>query len=296
MRHGPVVFLGLLGALVASWFGMIAVPQLQLGGMQPVPVPPANELYPAADSGLAALGREVYRANGCAYCHTQVVRQDGFMFDVVLTDAGTNQADVVKAVAALRRDLPPAEAAQLVERVPGVILRTPAREVADAAHQNLTGEGAEITVRVLPTGPDIARGWGSRMTVGQDYLYERPLMLGSVRIGQDLANVGLRRPDENWHLLHLYDPKISTPGSIMPKYPFLFERRRRGAIPSPDALHASGDYEIFPKPEARALVAYLLSLRADAPLFQAPAPQVAPASAAQNAKTTNQALTNEVAR
>jgi len=47
---------------------------------------------------------------------------------------------------------------------------------------------------------------------------------------------------------------------------------------------ASAGYEIVPKPEAKQLVAYLLSLHSDAPLFEAPmSPPAAPASAPTNA-------------
>jgi cytochrome c oxidase cbb3-type subunit 2 len=124
------------------------------------------------------------------------------------------------------------------------------------------------------------------MTVGPDYLYETPVMIGSVRIGPDLANIALRRPDEVWHLTHLYDPKLQVPGSIMPRYPFLFEKRRRGLHANRDALPISGEYDIIPTREARALVTYLVSLRAELPLFSAPAPPLPGAAAA--AAATNQ--------
>ena len=62
----------------------------------------------------------------------------------------------------------------------------------------------------------------------------------------------------------------------MPSFKFFFEVRKIGAAPSPDALNlpkefAPADgYEVVPKSEAKELVAYLLSLRADAPLYEAP--------------------------
>ena len=77
-------------------------------------------------------------------------------------------------------------------------------------------------------GADLQRGWGKRYSVAQDYLRDVPVMLGNLRIGPDLANIGLRRPDDEthtnlvWHLQHLYNPQITSPGSIMPPYPFLF--------------------------------------------------------------------------
>jgi len=101
-------------------------------------------------------------------------------------------------------------------------------------------------------------------------------MLGSQRIGPDLANVGGRLPDPKWHLLHLYAPRLQVKESMMPPYRFLFEKRRIERVRSPDALVLPPElapepgYEILPKTEATALVAYLTSLRADAPLFVAP--------------------------
>ena len=61
----------------------------------------------------------------------------------------------------------------------------------------------------------------------------------------------------------------------MPSYRFLFETRKIQGQPSPDALKLdknppAAGFEIIPKPEAKQLVAYLLSLHADTPLFEAP--------------------------
>src|SRR5438046_5899290 len=110
MKHGPFIFLGLLFALALSWLGMIATPQLQIGNQQPTNVQPSNILYPTPHSGLANLGRDVYRANGCAYCHTQVIRQEGVRFDVVVTNPGTNPAPVISALVQLKPGLTPPQA------------------------------------------------------------------------------------------------------------------------------------------------------------------------------------------
>src|SRR5262249_50829473 len=77
-------------------------------------------------------------------------------------------------------------------------------------------------VRADGYGTDIARGWGDRRTVPRDYIYDHPLLLGSMRTGPDLANIGARQPDETWHLLHLYNPLITSPGSLMPPFDYLF--------------------------------------------------------------------------
>jgi len=152
-------------------------------------------------------------------------------------------------------------------------------------------------------GGDLDRGWGKRISVAQDFLYDSPVMLGSLRAGPDLANVGARKPDATWHLLHLYNPKVTVPGSPMPRYPFLFEKRklRPGQPGSPEALpvkelkgtEGQETYEIIPKPSATALVAYLLNLQAEISLFEAPIPlpktnaPLADASATNAGSATN---------
>ena len=292
MRYGPLLFLGLLGGLALSWLGMIATPQLQIGGAQPTNVPPANIIYPTPSSGMAAMGRDVYRANGCAYCHTQVVRQDGTQLDVVLNSPGTNEASVVEALLLLRKDLSPPGVQTLLQSLPATVLTVDLKTAADDAEKALSAAGAEASVRVVPTGPEIKRGWGTRLSVANDYLYHTPLMLGSARLGPDLANVGLRQPDVAWHLIHLYDPKLKVEGSTMPRYPFLFEQRARSARPSPNALPIPGPDEIVPTREANALATYLASLRSDVPLFEAPAPQLKMAIAGASTNQPAGAATN----
>jgi cytochrome c oxidase cbb3-type subunit 2 len=70
-------------------------------------------------------------------------------------------------------------------------------------------------------GPDLARGWG-RASVPADYIYDKPHLLGSMRTGPDLFNIGARQPSKDWHLGHLYQPRAYVPGSIMPAYPYMF--------------------------------------------------------------------------
>jgi cytochrome c oxidase cbb3-type subunit 2 len=205
MNHGPLIFLGLLAAVAVSWFGLVVGPHFQFGQQEMVAIEEGglSRNYPQARSGEAAAGAEVYRANGCQYCHTQMVR----------------------------------------------------------AH----GEGL-----------DMERGWGSRRTVARDYLRDRPAMLGLVRFGPDLTNIGARETNAHRMYLKLYDPRIVLPGSTMPRFPYLFEERRRkaGTAPDVEALQlppgfGPGDgFDVVPRPEARALVAYLGSLRSEALFFE----------------------------
>jgi cytochrome c oxidase cbb3-type subunit 2 len=115
---------------------------------------------------------------------------------------------------------------------------------------------------------DLARGWGSRRTVAHDYMNQGRAQLGTMRTGPDLSNIGVRNPSSTWHLLHLYDPQTTSPGSIMPPFRFLFEEQEIGeAGPSPDALSIPEGFappagrEVVPTEEVLDLVAYLQSLR-----------------------------------
>ena len=112
-------------------------------------------------------------------------------------------------------------------------------------------------------GPDGQRGWG-RPSVAGDYAYDRPHLLGTMRTGPDLLNVGVRLPSQSWHLTHLFQPRAIFGWSIMPSYPFVFEVKDRAETGDtvvrlpPGYAPPSG--VVVAKPEAVDLVAYLLSL------------------------------------
>ncbi|MEQ9618391.1 MAG: cbb3-type cytochrome c oxidase subunit II [Deltaproteobacteria bacterium] len=91
--------------------------------------------------------------------------------------------------------------------------------------------------RPVGYGADQKRNWG-RPSVPGDYFYDRPQLLGTMRTGPDLFNIGARQPSEDWHLIHLYNPRATSPGSIMPPYPWLF---REEIHYSDEVLAARGD-------------------------------------------------------
>ena len=252
---------------------------------------------------------------------------------MVLNEAGTNEPALVAALLTLKCGILPteterriaaaakgnspaaiqawseADAKELLTRLPQPVRQGLTKGEADAAAKALNAAGAKAQVWIVPTGPDLTRGWGRRRTVAEDFLFDYPVMPGRQRIGPDLANVGLRLPDPNWHLRHLYAPRLYEKGSTMPPYRFLFERRRIERAPSPEALSLPPEaapepgYEVVPKQEARALAAYLVSLRADAPLFVAPLTTVsvtaAPATnapAGSEPMATNAAPANPAAK
>lgn len=120
-------------------------------------------------------------------------------------------------------------------------------------------------IRPQGFGADIARGWGERRSVPRDYIHDQPHLLGTMRTGPDLMNVADRLSSPVWHHQHLYNPRMMTPGSIMPSFAYLYEKRPLGTSPSEDAVRIprmwrEDGYEVVPTPEANALVAYLLAL------------------------------------
>ncbi len=290
MKSAALVFLAAFLALSASWGGFVLAPQLQLGRGAQAKALITEDLYPLARPGLARQGLEIYRANGCMYCHTQQVRQEGTHVEIYLTEGGTNAAGVL---AALQRLSPALARSETLDSLPVKVVEVEDMVAADRALKTLKDAGGKAETVIVPTGADLARGWGRRRTVAQDFLYDQPVQPGVMRIGPDLANIGLRPYDADWHYRHLYAPASVVENSKMPPYRYLFEKRKAGAEPSPEALKLSGaaapedGYEIVPKAEAKALVAYLLNLRAEAPLFESPyTPPPASAPATNAAPTT----------
>lgn len=109
-------------------------------------------------------------------------------------------------------------------------------------------------------------------SVAGEFIYDRPFLWGSKRTGPDLARVGGRYSDE-WHRVHLIDPRDVVPESIMPGYPWLAKNNldAESIQPKLRALrtlgHPYSDEEIGAAPsllegktEMDAIVAYLQGL------------------------------------
>jgi cytochrome c oxidase cbb3-type subunit I/II len=62
-----------------------------------------------------------------------------------------------------------------------------------------------------------------------EFIYDHPFQWGSKRTGPDLARVGGKYPD-SWHYNHMDDPTTMSPGSIMPRYPWLLDNTLDTAI------------------------------------------------------------------
>ncbi|MCL4771381.1 MAG: cbb3-type cytochrome c oxidase subunit II [Burkholderiaceae bacterium] len=122
-------------------------------------------------------------------------------------------------------------------------------------------------------GPDHERGWG-RASVPGDYVYDKPHLLGSMRTGPDLFNIGARQPSKDWHLGHLYQPRAYVPGSIMPSYPYLFETKAAAepgdeVVKLPPGQGPAGKV-VVARPEALDLVKYLQGLDHTYPVLPPP--------------------------
>jgi mono/diheme cytochrome c family protein len=109
-------------------------------------------------------------------------------------------------------------------------------------------------------------GWESR----QDY----PQMMGTRRIGPDLSRTsGTRSAD--WHLTHLFDPRLVVPQSVMPAYAHLFDgdatRPRQAGLDVVAYLETLGRARRYADPDARTVSAHPASTRRNGELPDLPA-------------------------
>ena len=124
-----------------------------------------------------------------------------------------------------------------------------------------------------------------------EFVYDHPFLWGSKRTGPDLHREGGRMPDA-WHYHHMLDPTSMSPGSIMPRYPWLITddldtglldgkitAMRKLGVPYPEDLNAGAELrkqaatvsaslaqsgiECAPEKEIIALIAYLQRLGTD---------------------------------
>lgn len=126
-------------------------------------------------------------------------------------------------------------------------------------------------VRDPVAGADKHFGWG-RASLPSDYIHDKPHLLGTMRTGPDLSNIGSRQPSRDWHHLHLYDPRSLVAWSIMPGFSFLYEVATAAESPKIGAIRIPGktDQWIIPSEEAENLVSYMISLKRDREPMKAP--------------------------
>ena len=109
-------------------------------------------------------------------------------------------------------------------------------------------------------------------SVAGEFVYDHPFLWGSKRTGPDLARVGMRYSDE-WHRLHLINPRDLVPESNMPAYAWLegaavdaaglpgrMRALRAVGVPYTDADIAGASESAKGKSEMDAVIAYLQGL------------------------------------
>jgi cytochrome c oxidase cbb3-type subunit 2 len=106
-------------------------------------------------------------------------------------------------------------------------------------------------------------------SVAGEFVYDHPFQWGSKRTGPDLHRVGGKYSDD-WHRIHLHNPRDLVPESIMPAYPWLeknlvdpqqmaphMRALRTVGVPYTDDQIANAAAEVTGKTEQDALIAYL---------------------------------------
>lgn len=123
----------------------------------------------------------------------------------------------------------------IVELVPTFMIQTADASLAESSqdpYSPLQLIGRDLYVRegcanchsqmVRTYGQEVQR-YG-RVSEAREFVHDRPFLWGSKRTGPDLHRVGGKYPNL-WHYRHMLDPRSTTPGSIMPGYPWLAESR-----------------------------------------------------------------------
>jgi cytochrome c oxidase cbb3-type subunit I/II len=121
----------------------------------------------------------------------------------------------------------------LIEIIPTFLVKSNIPTIASVKpYTPLELQGRDIYVRegcytchsqmIRPFRDEVKR-YGEYSKAGE-FVYDHPFQWGSKRTGPDLAREGGRQTDK-WHYLHFYDPRLASPGSIMPKYIWLLDNK-----------------------------------------------------------------------
>ncbi|MBK7232486.1 MAG: cytochrome-c oxidase, cbb3-type subunit I [Saprospiraceae bacterium] len=119
----------------------------------------------------------------------------------------------------------------LIELVPTFLVKSNIPTISTVKpYTPLELQGRDIYIRegcytchsqmIRPFRDEVAR-YGD-YSKGGEFVYDHPFQWGSKRTGPDLARIGGKYSD-SWHYIHLLDPQIVAPGSIMPPYPWIFD-------------------------------------------------------------------------
>ncbi|MEZ8578441.1 cbb3-type cytochrome c oxidase subunit II [Vibrio splendidus] len=154
-------------------------------------------------------------------------------------------------------------------------LAMPLTPIELAGRDIYISEGCHVchSQMVRPLEPEVKRN--GRPNKEADDIYEFPNLWGSKRTGPDLTNLG-RKYSDQWHVIHLTDPRKVVPTSIMPSYPWLFEQTLTGddisakmevlrtlGVPYTDQEIGDARLQVRGKTKGEALIRYLQSLGKD---------------------------------
>jgi len=95
MNKSPWILLGVLFAFSLSWWGMVYGPASQVNRISPE-LGDGTALKPRV--GLARQGEQVYRENGCYYCHTRTATGGTFGYEIQLTQLGEDQTKTKEVI------------------------------------------------------------------------------------------------------------------------------------------------------------------------------------------------------
>jgi cytochrome c oxidase cbb3-type subunit I/II len=120
-----------------------------------------------------------------------------------------------------------------IEMIPTFLVKSNVPTIASVKpYTPLELQGRDIYVRegcytchsqmIRPFRDEVAR-YGEYSKAGE-FVYDHPFQWGSKRTGPDLAREGGKYPD-SWHYNHMMDPRIMSPGSIMPSYSWLLDNK-----------------------------------------------------------------------
>jgi cbb3-type cytochrome oxidase cytochrome c subunit len=286
------LFLGIFGTFAFSWTGLILIPNLQIGHLDPQMEEDGSDAYPAPRSGMAERGRRVYAANGCNYCHTQQVRADYAGSDLE-RKWGTRRSaprDYIfdRPVLLGKMRMGP-DLANVGHRPPVTDQNAPAPGATTSTTTGAPAPGASpASSPAASPAPAISPAPASQTTSAPPAAAQSPTPSPSVAPNEVVTDIhGVPLPyTEGWHHLHLYNPRGITEDSDMPAFRFLYEKRQVDGPISADALKfAEGSqdappmgWEIVPTYDAKCLVAYLMSLDQSHPLKEVKTAAAAPAS------------------
>ncbi len=168
----------------------------------------------------------------------------------------------------------------IVEMVPTFLIKSNVPTIASVQpYTPLELHGRDIYIRegcvschtqmVRPFRSETERYQGEYSKAGE-FVYDHPFLWGSKRTGPDLHRLGGKFNDA-WHYQHMYEPQSTSPGSIMPPYPWLFTQSinpektagkisalRKVGVPYPDGYEETANQDL--KTQAQEIVA---SLKAD---------------------------------